>query len=79
MGKGCITPLAVLFNEDNKVKVLIDDDLQNCEGINIHPGTNGATVGVTPNDLKKYIESCGNEIQWYYKYTNKIPFFIILE
>ena len=65
MKKGCITPLAVLFDKVNVVHVLIDDDLINAETINVHPGTNSATVGIKPNDLLKYVESCNNKIEFY--------------
>jgi len=55
MEKGCITPLALIFDQKKVVEVIIDEDLMSSEYIGVHPGTNSATIGISPSDLEKYI------------------------
>ena len=69
--KGCVTPLAIIFDKAKVVEILIDQELENAQYINVHPGTNRATVGIKPSDLKKFAEEHGNVL----KYMRLAPLF----
>ncbi|XP_077586000.1 prolyl-tRNA synthetase associated domain-containing protein 1 [Stigmatopora nigra] len=63
VGQGCATALALLFDKEHVVKAVLDRDL--LEGghhmIYFHPMTNAATVGMTPEDLLRFLKDTGHE------------------
>lgn len=61
--KGAVTPLAVLFDVENAVEVILDKDLLKEDTLGVHPGVNTSTILLKSNDLVKYIESNGNKIK----------------
>ncbi|XP_061645216.1 prolyl-tRNA synthetase associated domain-containing protein 1 isoform X1 [Phyllopteryx taeniolatus] len=62
VGQGCATALALLFDEDRSVTLVLDRDL--LEGghpmVYFHPMTNAATVGMKPEDLLRFLEHTGH-------------------
>ncbi|XP_061693852.1 prolyl-tRNA synthetase associated domain-containing protein 1 [Syngnathoides biaculeatus] len=62
VGQGCATALALLFDEDRSVTSVLDRDL--LEGghplVYFHPMTNAATVGMSPEDLLRFLEHTGH-------------------
>jgi Ala-tRNA(Pro) deacylase len=66
---GSVTPLALINNLNHDVKVILDETLINAELIQIHPLRNDMTITIKPQDLLKFIESCGNQ----YKIFNLKP------
>lgn len=60
--KGSVTPLAILFDKERKVEVVIDKEILLKEKIAIHPGINTYTVLISPKDLIKFINE--NKIQY---------------
>jgi Ala-tRNA(Pro) deacylase len=58
---GSVTPLALINDKSNEVKVILDKTLMAAELIQIHPLRNDMTVTVKPQDLMKFIESCRNQ------------------
>ena len=59
---GSVTPLALINDTQNNVNVVIDKRLLDNEYIGCHPLVNDTTLGIIPNDLKKFINSCGHKI-----------------
>ncbi|XP_041865693.1 prolyl-tRNA synthetase associated domain-containing protein 1-like [Melanotaenia boesemani] len=63
VGQGCATALALLFDEDQSVKLVLDRDL--VEGghqmVYFHPMTNAATMGLRPDDLLRFLKETGHE------------------
>lgn len=56
---GAVTPLAVVNNKINNVTIIIDTYFE--DGIiGVHPNVNTSTVFLETNDLKRFIEKCGN-------------------
>jgi len=55
---GALTPLAVLNDEAARVSVVIDADLMEAEQVNFHPLVSTESVGLRPDDLTRFIESC---------------------
>lgn len=62
---GAITPLGLVFDEEKKVRLLIDRDLLSCEEICVHPCVNTASVALKTADLlDKYIPFTGHIPQY---------------
>lgn len=63
VGQGCATALSVLFDKDQSVKLVLDQDL--LEGghamVFFHPMTNSASMGLTPDDLLRFLRETGHE------------------
>lgn len=62
--KGSVTPLGIINDKDNKVKVIIDKELVG-EVILVHPNVNTKTMAISYEDLIKFIEYIGNEYELY--------------
>lgn len=61
---GAVTPLSVINDETNSVKVILDNELKKDNLIGVHPCVNTSTVLISPSDLEKYIKSVNNEIKY---------------
>lgn len=61
---GSVTPLGILNDKENRVKVFLDKDFCEAPGlIGVHPNDNTATVWINVNNLLKIIKEHGNEIE----------------
>jgi len=58
---GSVCPFSIVNDTDMNVKILLDKSMMETDIVNYHPLINTMTVGVTPNDLIKFIESTGHE------------------
>ncbi|XP_029962209.1 prolyl-tRNA synthetase associated domain-containing protein 1 [Salarias fasciatus] len=62
VGQGCATALALLFDQDHSVTLVLDQDL--LEGghhmVFFHPMTNSATMGLKPPDLLRFLQETGH-------------------
>lgn len=58
---GSVTPFALINDMDHKISVILDSALFSQHELGFHPLKNDATLIITPADLKKFIESCGNQ------------------
>jgi Ala-tRNA(Pro) deacylase len=59
---GSVGPFGLINDIDREVKVVVDEDLLKYEKIGYHPNVNTATVIISIDDFKKYIEWTGNSI-----------------
>ncbi|XP_061767532.1 prolyl-tRNA synthetase associated domain-containing protein 1-like [Nerophis ophidion] len=63
VGQGCATALALLFDKDQSVRLVLDQDL--LEGghhmVFFHPMTNSATMGLRPQDLLRFLKETGHD------------------
>lgn len=53
--KGSVTPLGIINDYKNKVKILIDESIIN-ENILVHPNVNTSTISINEKDLIKIIK-----------------------
>ncbi len=60
---GSVTPFALINDTGHRVNVVLDDKMMRADVVNYHPLVNTATVTLTPDDLLKFISSCGHEPQ----------------
>ena len=59
---GSVSPLGLITDKNNSVKLLIDSDVVNMEKISVHPCVNTATVVLKTKDLlEKIIPACGHD------------------
>lgn len=63
VGQGCATALALLFDKDRSVRLVLDRDLVEGghEMVHFHPMTNTATMGLRPDDLLLFLKETGHE------------------
>jgi Ala-tRNA(Pro) deacylase len=66
---GSVTPIAIINDKTNRIKLFFDADLLNEEYINIHPMENTATITMKLRDLLAFIQN---------HHKNKIEFIEIL-
>ena len=62
VGRGCASALALLFDTDSDVKLLLDQDLLQGghPAVHLHPMTNTATLGLAPADLLRFLQHTGH-------------------
>lgn len=57
---GSVTPLALINDTQARVRVVLDAGLFGFDVVNFHPLVNTATTAIAPQDLVRFIESCGH-------------------
>ena len=58
---GSVTPFALINDTDCQLRVILDKGLMAYVDLHFHPLTNTATTRISPNDLLKFIHSCGHQ------------------
>ena len=58
---GSVSALELLFDKENKVRLVIDRDLMNDEYISGHPGISTSTIRLKKEDLLRYVQAVGHE------------------
>ena len=61
---GAVSPFGLLNNKDKSVIVIIDEDLKKSGLVNFHPNVNTATISLSFDDFRKYLDWCGNEVRY---------------
>ncbi len=61
---GHVSPMGLINNLEKTVEVLLDKDLKNNEKLAFHPNTNEASILITFESLKKFLDSCGHEVEY---------------
>ncbi len=56
---GALTPFAIINDSEGLVTLVIDADLMGAAQLNFHPMVQTESVGLSPADLRAFIESCG--------------------
>ena len=59
---GAVSLLALVNDTDNKVKVLVDQDLWQEDYLQFHPLINTATLVISLNNIIKLLEATGHEV-----------------
>lgn len=62
---GSVTPLGLIYDKENRVRLIIDEDLKSSERYACHPCVNTASVGLKFDDLlNKVIPGMGHGFTW---------------
>ena len=58
---GAVTPFGIVNDVDNQVTVIVEKALFDYDLVNFHPLVNDATVAISSDDFKKFLQASGNE------------------
>ena len=61
---GSVSPFGLINNQDHAVRVVLDTDLKSAARLSFHPNLNTATLVVSGEDFTRFLESCGNPVQF---------------
>lgn len=59
---GSVSPFGVINDDENRVEVIFLKDLVSEKKLGFHPNDNSATVWIGFEDIKRVVESCGNQV-----------------
>ncbi|HCW54053.1 MAG TPA: prolyl-tRNA synthetase associated domain-containing protein, partial [Clostridium sp.] len=62
--RGSVTPFGIINDTECKACILIDEELRRESVVNFHPNVNTSTIGISQNNLEKFIRFEQN--QYYY-------------
>lgn len=57
---GSVCPYAIINDKNNDVKIVLEQGMMEADIVNYHPLLNTMTIGTTPQNLLKFIESTGH-------------------
>jgi Ala-tRNA(Pro) deacylase len=57
---GAVTPFALINDNAQRVRVVLDADMLAHDPLNYHPLENDATTAIAPGDLQRFIAACGH-------------------
>lgn len=58
---GGVTPLSLIYDKENIIKVIIDSDIDKNTTIGVHPFVNTATLDIQFSDFMKFLKYCSHE------------------
>lgn len=58
---GSVTPFALMYDPEHKVRVVLDQDMLALSPLNFHPLRNDRTTAIAPGDLVAFVRSCGHQ------------------
>lgn len=58
---GSVCPFCILNDTQKKVRIVLDATMMKAKTVNYHPLDNAMTIGISPDDLIKFIQSTGHE------------------
>ncbi len=58
---GSVCPFSIINDKEGVVKIILDHSMMAADRVNYHPMENHMTIGLSPDDLLKFIESCGHK------------------
>jgi Ala-tRNA(Pro) deacylase len=61
---GAVSPFGLINNVAHDVRVVVDCDLKSAARISFHPNINTVTLTLTFADFLRFLESCGNPVQY---------------
>jgi Ala-tRNA(Pro) deacylase len=57
---GSVCPFAIINDTRNEVEIILDAGMMRAERVNYHPLRNHLTIGLSPQGLLQFIDSCGH-------------------
>ena len=57
---GAVTPLGIINDRDNDVRIVLDKGVLRCDPIQCHPLSIDMTTAIAGDDLMKFIRDCGH-------------------
>ncbi|MEF9918442.1 MAG: prolyl-tRNA synthetase associated domain-containing protein [Eubacterium sp.] len=60
---GAVSIFGLINDVNHEVEVFIDENVMNAGSVNFHPNDNQATVHFSVEDMKKFLDACGNPLK----------------
>jgi Ala-tRNA(Pro) deacylase len=64
LSAGSVSPFGLINDLENHVHVFLDKNLLSSEKISFHPNENTASLVISFNDFRKYLDSIGNSYEF---------------
>ncbi len=61
---GSVSPFGLINDRDHIVRVVLDRDLKSATRVSFHPNINTVTVTIAAADFARFLEKCGNTVQY---------------
>ena len=61
---GSVSPFGLINDTENHVHLFLDKNLQDSPWLAFHPNDNTATVVISQDDFRRYLEACGNSYEY---------------
>jgi Ala-tRNA(Pro) deacylase len=61
---GSVSPFGLIHDPSHQVRVVLDRDLKSADRISFHPNINTATVVLAFADFLRFLDWCGNPVQY---------------
>jgi Ala-tRNA(Pro) deacylase len=61
---GSVSPFGLINDATHSVRVALDQDLKSAQRVSFHPNINTATLVVGRADFLRFLEACGNPVQF---------------
>jgi len=61
---GSVSPFGLINDMTHAVRVVLDRDLKSAARLSFHPNINTATLTIAAGDFQKFLEACGNTVQY---------------
>ena len=61
---GSVSPFGLINDHAHLVRVVLDRDLKMATRLSFHPNINTVTLTIAAADFHKFLESCGNTVQY---------------
>ncbi len=58
---GCVSPMGLINDKDNAVELVLDQKLQGCQKMGVHPNCHDATLWISFASLQKCVKLMGND------------------
>ena len=61
---GSVSPFGLINDQQHQVRVVMDSDLKTAERVAFHPNVNTATLTLSRADFDRFLQTCGNPLQY---------------
>lgn len=61
---GSVSPFGLINDKEHLVRVVLDREFQAATRLAFHPNINTATLTIAAADFKKFLDACGNPVQY---------------
>jgi Ala-tRNA(Pro) deacylase len=61
---GSVSPLGLIHDTSQSVRVIVDSDLREAERLIFHPNDNTASLTISGSDFRRFLEHRGNSVRW---------------
>ena len=61
---GSVSPFGLINDRAHSVRIVLDRDLKSAARLSFHPNINTATLTIATADFQRFLEACGNAVQY---------------